>query len=103
MNQLTHWLDTSQVYGSSEFEQLELREMAGGRLVSSFQGDLLPANRRTRNCRGRCFRSGDGRVDENTFLSVLHVVFHREHNRVAGELGRRNGHWDDETLFQEAR
>ena len=34
---------------------------------------------------------------------MLHTVWMREHNRVAGELAKAQPEWDDETLYQEAR
>lgn len=43
------------------------------------------------------------RVNEQTGLTMLHNLFLREHNRVAGELKRLNPRWNDEILFQEAR
>ncbi|XP_025829207.1 chorion peroxidase-like [Agrilus planipennis] len=36
-------------------------------------------------------------------LVAVHLLFHREHNRVAEELAYLNSDWDDEKLFLEAR
>nr|CAI5835303.1 unnamed protein product [Callosobruchus analis] len=50
-----------------------------------------------------CYMAGDTRVNQNPQLTILQVALLREHNRLANALAAINPHWDDETLFQEAR
>lgn len=50
-----------------------------------------------------CYEFGDPRGNQNLGLATLSIIFLREHNRIARELAEMNRHWDDETLFQEAR
>ena len=47
--------------------------------------------------------AGDFRTNQNPPLTALHMLFFREHNRVAEQLALLNPHWDDETIFQETR
>lgn len=46
---------------------------------------------------------GEIRVNEQLVLTCMHTLMAREHNRVAHGLSQVNPHWDDETLYQEAR
>lgn len=40
------------------------------------------------------------RSNEHLGLMVSHVVFFREHNRLARALGALNPHWNDEKVYQ---
>ena len=50
-----------------------------------------------------CFKSGDKRLNEQPGLTLYHVIWHREHNRLASSLATINPHWGDEELYQSAR
>ena len=63
MNQITHWLDSSNVYGSGNEEARRLRTFQGGRLRSerSFNGAELLPDSGENDCKGnsrRCFLAG---------------------------------------------
>lgn len=46
---------------------------------------------------------GDDRVNEQLQLAVMHTMMMRYHNHIARLLQDINPHWDDETVYQEAR
>ena len=50
-----------------------------------------------------CGLAGDGRSQEVVTLQAMHILWVREHNRLARALKGINNHWDDEKLYQEAR
>ena len=50
-----------------------------------------------------CFKSGDKRLNEHPGLMLYHMIWMREHNRVAEALGKLRPGARDEELFQEAR
>ncbi len=55
---MTHWLDLSQVYGSSATMARDLRELRGGRLRvgTGPEGQMLPDNPTDNACKGTCFK-----------------------------------------------
>jgi len=115
MNQITHWLDASNIYGSSQKMTRALRRFVGGQLQmtrrTSGEKEALPfcsagSNMEAEGSCSRCsscFLAGDARANEQLNLIVMHTVWLREHNRVARALRKLNPRWGDERLFQEAR
>jgi len=51
----------------------------------------------------RMYASGLERGNSTILYTALSTMCVREHNRVAGELARRHGSWDDDRLFETAR
>ncbi len=104
-NDVTHWWDGSQIYGSeSALQQCDhgtpgpnsLRECKSGRI--KLEGaNLLPFD-----------VSADKELtgfNQNWWigLSFLHTLFTRNHNSIAQQLQAKYPSWDDEKLFQIAR
>ena len=105
-NELTSWIDGSQIYGSTKHRSMVLRKNDGtGQLLShstSGDGDLLPFNNcedavagsltRITEClpnekgdkkASDVFVAGDVRVNEQAGLIAMHTLFMREHNYQA--------------------
>lgn len=100
INDVTGFVDASPIYGSKENIARSLRSFNGGKLKSlprTFGKHLLPLSDAT------SFSSGDSRTNMIPSLVIAHVLLLREHNRLAENLAQLNPHWNDETLYQEAR
>lgn len=107
LNQITTWIDASNVYGSDPVRALALRRNDGSGMLRTSAGDLLPFNTSgLPNAGGpdpSLFLAGDVRANEQIGLTALHTLFVREHNRIAEEYGRRFPASSDETRYQMAR
>lgn len=104
LNQITAWIDASNIYGSDDARAAALRGPRGSLRTSP--GELLPFNtdgfpNAPTEHDPSLFLSGDVRVNEQNGLTAMHTLFVREHNRLAAifwDLG-----FDDETTYQLAR
>ncbi|CAH2103017.1 unnamed protein product [Euphydryas editha] len=114
LNQASAFLDGSTVYSPWENKMKQLRAGLEGqlRMLKIGPWELLPpsmdpndgCNTIEMNAKGRyCFESGDDRANENLHLTTMHLIWARQHNRLAVILQELNPHWDDEMVFQEAR
>lgn len=110
VNAITAFIDGSQIYGVDSERAAALREFVGGRMKVS-ENDFMPfntegfenANDAHRVDDAQLFLAGDVRANENPELSSLHILFIREHNRIAAEAAQRHPDWTDEELHQFAR
>ena len=119
INDITTWIDGSNVYGSSEARAMWLRTEEEGKLKTS-EGNLLPFNTLTGQYgdpvdpdapfmllegppQERHFIAGDLRANEQPILTALHTLFVREHNRRTEALALQYPDWTDEALYQQAR
>lgn len=107
INRITHFIDASNVYGSDEVRAAALRTHDGtGRLLTS-DGDLLPFNTAgLPNAGGdgaELFLAGDVRANEQVGLAAVHVLFVREHNRLADEIRADDPTLPGEEVYQQAR
>uniref|UniRef100_A0A3B5M4J2 Peroxidasin n=1 Tax=Xiphophorus couchianus TaxID=32473 RepID=A0A3B5M4J2_9TELE len=117
INQITSYIDASNVYGSSRHESEQIRDMASHRgllrqgIIQRTGKALLPfATGPPTECMRDenespipCFLAGDHRANEQLALTSMHTVWLREHNRIATELLRLNPHWDGDTIYHETR
>jgi len=115
LNQVTHYLDASMVYGSTTCQANKIRVEKSYLLRTSKNPltkhphvlkDLLPMTNEDKECRsadGQCFLAGDTRVNEQPGLTAFHTILVREHNYIGNELAQMNPHWDTEVVFQETR
>lgn len=121
INQLTSFIDASQVYGYSEQFSRDLRNVSlegedFGYLREGVhfpnQKSLLPFASPTDgiDCRRsleessvNCFTAGDIRVNEQVGLLSMHTIWMREHNRIAKFFNEINPHWTGEQIYQETR
>jgi Animal haem peroxidase len=95
INEVTHWWDGSQIYGSDQDTQDRLRSGIDGKLRLHDDG-TLPLTRK---------RVEDSGMVRNWWvgLSMFHLLFVNEHNAICDRLKAAHPDWDDTRLFNVAR
>ena len=95
INEVTHWWDGSQIYGSDQSTQNRLRSFVHGKLRLNPDG-TLPLDSKGIEQTG---------FQRNWWvgLALLHTAFAREHNAICDRLRTSYPQWDDRRLFNVAR
>lgn len=117
--EISAFFDASLVYGSDSTWAAWLRTFKDGKLKTS-SGNLLPFNTVNGELEGeldptapfmdnpfpfvtKLFVAGDIRVNENIFLTAMHLLWVREHNYQCDQIKRQHPDWNDEQIYQHAR
>ncbi|MEZ4331121.1 MAG: peroxidase family protein [Myxococcota bacterium] len=108
INEITGWIDASNVYGSDQERASVLRANDGSGRLAIGAGGLLPDSDGTLpNATGGSpqpmFLAGDVRANEQLGLIALHTLFLREHNRLADEIRGRHPDLGDDAVYERAR
>ncbi|MGJ8633927.1 MAG: peroxidase family protein [Luteolibacter sp.] len=110
VNEITSFIDGSQIYGSDETRANALRKLDGSgelKVTTSEFGDLLPYNESGEEnvpaTSNFWFLAGDIRANEQAALTAMHTLFVREHNHWARTFREDHGDATDETIYQFAR
>ncbi|MEM6598687.1 MAG: peroxidase family protein [Cyanobacteria bacterium P01_C01_bin.69] len=99
INDVTHWWDASQLYGSDEETVQSLRSHQSGKMLIGEDG-LLPLDSSTGiDHVGFPGSAGGWWIG----LSLLHTLFIKEHNTICDRLQQLYPDWDDSQLFDKAR
>ena len=109
-NQITSFIDASNVYGSDAVRAADLRKNDGSGELRTSPGphgeELLPLNiHGLKNAipGPNEFVCGDIRCEENTNLTTMHTTWMREHNYWARKIHSENPQFSDEQIYQRAR
>uniref|UniRef100_A0A158Q7N5 peroxidase n=1 Tax=Elaeophora elaphi TaxID=1147741 RepID=A0A158Q7N5_9BILA len=108
LNENTAFIDASPLYGSSFKDMHKFRQARTGFLrMNKFNNQMvLPFDQSKCSSPQKCtatFTAGDIRVNLFIGLSAVHILFTREHNRIASILQKMNPNWSPDRLFQETR
>lgn len=106
-NEITGWIDGSQIYGSDDERALALRTNDGTGQLRTSSGQLLPFNTvglpNAGGTSDTLFLAGDVRANEQVGLTALHTLFVREHNRLAIKIAKRKPSLSGEQIYQKTR
>lgn len=117
INQLTSFIDASQVYGFEQSVADDLRDftvdngtlrvgpaLPGQKSLLPFTGiNGMDCRRNIEESSLSCFVAGDIRANEQIGLAAMHTLWMREHNRLAIKLKALNPFWNGDKVYQEAR
>ena len=110
VNDITAFIDASQVYGSDSTRANALKKPDGSgdmNTTNSVHGDLLPYNesneKNAPNMEPTWFLAGDIRANEQATLTAIHTLFVREHNHWAQFFREQHPEATGEETYQHAR
>lgn len=112
INQISSYIDATNVYGANATRAGAIREFDGSGKLKTSAGNLLPFNvANLENAHAGpiaptdLFIAGDIRANEVTTLACMHTLFMREHNKLCDEIVADDPDMagEDEKVYQKAR